>query len=130
MDPDRRTNLHEEKKMKKRWLTAAGVMLAGAAALVATSAQAFWGNWGGGGPWYGGPWYGGPWYGGYPYYGGWGYPYGGGWGYPYGGWGYPYGGGGYPYYGGWGYPLYGGYPYAVAPAVVAPTAPATSKSEK
>ena len=78
--------------MKKIWLTATGVALAGAAALATMPAQAFWGgnNWGGGGPWYGGPWYGGPWYGGYPYYGGWG-------GYP--GWG---GWGGYP---GWGAPL-------------------------
>jgi hypothetical protein len=131
-DPDSEDRIFTRRRtMKKHWLTAASVMLSGAAALATTSAQAFWGNWGGGGPWYGGPWYGGPWYGGYPYYGGWGYPYGG-WGYPYyGGWGYPYGGWGYPYYGGWGYPYGGwGHPYAVAPPVAAPAAPAKSKSEK
>ncbi len=120
--------------MKKVWLTSAGVVLAGAAALATLPAQAFWGNWGSGGPWYGGPWHGGPWYGGYPHYGGWGSPGYGGWGSPgYGGWGSPgYGGWGYPGYGGWGgpwggygYPSYGGYPYAVAPA-----APATSTTAK
>lgn len=114
--------------MKKLWLTAAGVTLAGAAALATMPANAFWGNWGGGGPWYGGPWHGGPWYGGYPYGGGWGgYPYGGGWGgYPYGGgWGYPYRGwGGYPYSGGW------GYPYAVAPVAPVAVQPATSGAAK
>jgi hypothetical protein len=110
--------------MSKFAMTAAGVVLAGATALATMSANAFWGNWGSGGPWYGGPWYGGPWYGGYPYYGGWGgYPYYGGWGgYPhYGGW------GGYPYYGGWGgY----GYPYAVAPVAPVAVQPATSSAAK
>jgi len=113
--------------MKKLWVTAAGVALAGATTLATMPATAFWGgnNWGGGGPWYGGPWYGGPWYGGYPYYGGWGgYPYGGWGGYPYyGGWGgYPYGG-----WGGYGYPIYGAYPYTVAPTPVAPAASRTAK---
>ena len=101
--------------MKKIWMTAAGVALAGATALATMPAQAFWGSWGGG-PWYGGPWYGGPWWGG-PY--GYGYPYGG-YGYPYGGWG---GWCGYPY-GGYGY----GYPYAYAPVVAAPAAPAAPAS--
>ena len=110
--------------MSKTWHAAAGIVLAGATALATMPAQAFWGSWGNGGPWYGGPWHGGPWYGGYPYYGGWGGPWGG---YPYyGGW------GGYPYHGGWGgygygYPLYGAYPYAVAPTVVAPAASSTAK---
>lgn len=103
--------------MKRIWLTSAGLVLAGAAVVATMPAQAFWGNWGSGGPWYGGPWHGGPWYGGYPYYGRWGYPYGG-WGYPYyGGWGGPWGG--------YGSPFWGGYPYAVAPA-----APATSTTAK
>jgi len=115
--------------MKKALLTLGGAALAGGLALTSLSAGAWWGNWGDDG--WGGPWYGGPWYGGGPYgwgnpYGGWGYPYGG-WGYPYGGWGYPYGGWGYPY-GGMGYPLWGAYPYAVAPAVVQPAAPAKSTS--
>lgn len=83
------------------------LMLAGAAALPATSANAFWG--GGWMPW---NWFDNGYYG-YPGYWG-GYPYGGYpgyWGDPYYG-GYPgYWGGGYPYYGG-GYPGYwGGYPY-------------------
>lgn len=103
--------------MKRIWLTSAGLVLAGAAAVATMPAQAFWGSWGSGGPWYGGPWHGGPWYGGYPYYGRWGHPYGG-WGSPYyGGWGGPWGG--------YGHPLWGGYPYAVAPA-----APATSTTAK
>jgi len=116
--------------MNKLWSTAAGVTLAGATLLATMPANAFWGSWGSGGPWYGGPWHGGPWYGGYPYYGGWGgYPYYGGWGgYPYyGGW------GGYPYYGGWrGYPYHGGwgYPYAVAPVAPVAVQPATSGAEK
>ena len=105
--------------MSKLAFTAAGVVLTGAAALATMPANAFWGSWGSGGPWYGGPWYGGPWYGGYPYYGGWGgYPYGGGWGHPYGGWGYPYGGYGY------------GYPYAVAPVAPVAVQPATSGAAK
>jgi hypothetical protein len=109
--------------MSKIALTAAGVALAGATALATTSANAFWGSWGSGGPWYGGPWYGGPWYGGYPYYGGWGgYPYGGWGGYPYGGWGYPYGGYGY----GYGY----GYPSAVAPVAPVAVQPAASSAAK
>ncbi len=111
--------------MKKQILTILkSSVLASLLMLGVTSANAFWGSWGGG-PWYGG----GPWWGGYgyPYYGGWGgYPYGGwgyrGWGYPYGGWGgYPYGGWGYPY-GGW-----GGYPYMTYPTMVPPTAPSTSE---
>ena len=114
--------------MKKIWLTAAGVALAGASTLATMPANAFWGSWGGN-DWYGGPWHGGPWWGGYPYYGGWGgYPHHGGWGgYPYGGgWGSPWGGWGGPW-GGYGYPMYGAYPHAVAPA---PVAPAASGAEK
>jgi hypothetical protein len=83
---------------RQRLLLAAA--LAGATALTATSAQAFWGpfnpwnwdgpGWGGYHPWGGyGPWGGGPWYG-VPYYG-YAAPYG--WGYP-GVWAHPY-----PYYG-------------------------------
>lgn len=108
--------------MKKILLSAAGLALAGTAALMTMPAQAFWGSWGSGGPWYGGPWYGGPWWGGYPYYGWGGYPYYGWGGYPHYGWGYPYGG--------WGSPYYGGYPYSVAPAPAAPAAPAASTTEK
>ena len=89
-------------------------LIAGAAALPLSSAQAWWGPWGPGwGGW--GPWDGtgfgdfnmsfsgrGSGYGyGYPYYG---YPY---WGGP---WGYPYGAYGYPY---------------AYPPVVAPAAPQT-----
>jgi hypothetical protein len=105
--------------MKKLLLTAAGTTLVAAAVMASMPANAFWGSWGSGGPWYGGPWYGGPWYGGYPYYGGWGgYPY-------YGGW------GGYPYHGGWGHP-YGrwGYPYGVAPVAPVPVQPATPGAAK
>ena len=95
--------------MKKIWLTASGALLAGASVLATMPAQAFWGSWGSGGPWYGGPWHGGNWWGGYPYYGGW---------------------GGYPHYGGWGgygYPFYGAYPFTVAPAAVAPAASSAAK---
>jgi len=86
------------------------MLLAGAAALPVTSANAFWGgswmpwNWFDNGYYGGGPW-------GYPGYGWGGYP-GYGWGgYPGYGWGgYPgYGWGGYPGYGWGGYPGYGGW---------------------
>lgn len=108
--------------MKRLLLTTASLTLAGAAAIAALPANAFWGSWGG--PWYGGPWHGGPWWGGgYPGYGWGGYP-GYGWG------GYPgYGWGGYPGWGGWGHPGYGwGYPYGAMPTV--PATPSTSSSDK
>ena len=97
---------------RQRLLLAAA--LAGATALTATSAQAFWGpfnpwnwdgpGWGGYHPWGGGPWYGAPYY-------GYAAPYG--WGYP-GVWGHPY-----PYYG----PHYGPHYGVVQPT---PNAPASS----
>ncbi len=96
--------------MKKTKALVAATLLAGSVGLVATNAQAWWGDdWGG--PWWGGyyPYWGGPW-GGYPYWGG--YP---------GYWGGPWGWGGYPGY--WGGP-WGAYPYA-APAAK----PSTEKSK-
>jgi len=99
--------------MKKTLQTIAFATIAGAALLVATPAQAFFGPFGGWGPW---DWFN-DWD--YPYYG---YPY---YGYPY--WGYPYyGAWGYPYYG---VPVYGYYPYT-APAVAAPATPTTSSKSK
>ena len=101
--------------MKKLTKLIAVAIVAGTAALGASTASAWWGN-----DYYDdyyGPWGGGPWgYGGYPGYGYGGYP-GYGWG------GYPgYGYGGYPGYG------YGGYPgYGYAPA--APAAPSTAPAQ-
>ena len=99
--------------MKRIKTLALAALVASAAGLFSSSADAFWwpfGGWGdpwgspwGGGPWGGGPWGGGPW-GGYPYYG--------------------YGA---PYYGGpWGGP-WGGYPYYGAPVATAPKAKSKTK---
>lgn len=98
--------------MRKVRAVVATAVLAGSLGLVATNAQAWWGNGWGGGPWYGGGPWGSPWgYGGYPGY--WGGPWGGG----------PWGWGGYP--GQWGGPWGAyGYPYA-APA----TQPSTEKAK-
>jgi len=92
--------------MKKLTKLIAVAIVAGTAALGASTASAWWG----GNDYWGGPW-------GYPGYGYGGYP-----GYGYGGYGY----GGYPGYG------YGGYGYApAAPAApaAAPAAPAAAPAQ-
>jgi hypothetical protein len=138
----------EVEEMRKLNKTLCVAAVAGVLAIPFTSAQAWWGPWGGGGPWGGDGWGNDGWGDGWGdgsgdfdfnmsgggHGSGYGRGYGRGYGYGYGYGGYPYGGWGGPY-GGWGGP-YGGYPgaygapYGYAPPAAAPAqqaAPETSK---